>query len=523
MKQFITILLFFTLTLSLCSCSDNNQITLTLPTGEVTGTYTGDMEQKLPHGIGTFECADETGVIWTYSGEWSNGLMSGEGKMEMANGRTYDGEFLDGVLHGIVSVYETNSLLFTAVYEDGNIMGLVRQIVAAPNDEPMQYIKVGHVGFCIPKTWSCDVVNDSIAYVQIPGADNVQVIFSISEYMDGGKDSTRTTIKEAYLKEYGVGYTQYLIASESKGGFFGSSDEYDVQLTFFNGENILDVFSHSLFRDSILSEPATYTVTTIIDGGVYDYSEAAQYITYTMKNWDAIQEDLAEAQADQANQDISTMLQGNIDWTQLESVLEPITEQSFLDRIPTESRFGLVEGIIDNISDDSFDIWLPHNGTYSHRESWPRTDDFGDIQDGAKVQVCIETHDDCSLKKVRAIRVVDAPLISDMVTEFKNTCTSIDYQKIMRNPDVAYGTIWKARGTVLQVVETKDNMQEFLLELSDGNCVYVDYYKEPGSDNIVEGDSVTVYGTFYMTKTYLTLLSGEKTVPKLAVDYITIH
>ena len=54
MKRFITLLLFFALIISLCSCSDNNQITLDLPTGEVTGIYTGDMEQKLPHGTGTF-------------------------------------------------------------------------------------------------------------------------------------------------------------------------------------------------------------------------------------------------------------------------------------------------------------------------------------------------------------------------------------------------------------------------------------------------------------------------------------
>ena len=65
-------------------------------------------------------------------------------------------------------------------------------------------------------------------------------------------------------------------------------------MTFFNGEKVLDVYSHSIFSDSILSEPATYTVTTIIDGGRYDYSKAAEYITYTMANWDAIQEDINE-------------------------------------------------------------------------------------------------------------------------------------------------------------------------------------------------------------------------------------
>ncbi|MGN0649932.1 MAG: hypothetical protein ACI4KM_05800, partial [Oscillospiraceae bacterium] len=69
---------------------------------------------------------------------------------------------------------------------------------------------------------------------------------------------------------------------------------------------------------------------------------------------------------------------------------------------------------------------------------------------------------------------------------------------------------------------SQDYLQELLLELSDGNIIYVAYYKEDNADNIIEGDSVNVYGTFYQTKSYTTILGENKTVPRLSCDYVDI-
>lgn len=71
--------------------------------------------------------------------------------------------------------------------------------------------------------------------------------------------------------------------------------------------------------------------------------------------------------------------------------------------------------------------------------------------------------------------------------------------------------------------KTKDTMQELLLNLDGDNLVYVSYYKEKGSDNVLENDTVTVYGIFYLTETYTTVLGAEKTVPRLPVSYVNIH
>ena len=80
-----------------------------------------------------------------------------------------------------------------------------------------------------------------------------------------------------------------------------------------------------------------------------------------------------------------------------------------------------------------------------------------------------------SSETILAIRKIDQDPVQDIINAYKETCPVIDYKMIMRNPENAYGTACKASGTVLQVVETKSYMQEFLLELEDGNLVYVTY------------------------------------------------
>lgn len=133
---------------------------------------------------------------------------------------------------------------------------------------------------------------------------------------------------------------------------------------------------------------------------------------------------------------------------------------------------------------------------------------------GSTVKVCVETGEEGHLdssEKMFAIQSVDAEVLDDIVSKYKQTCNNVDYKKILRNPEKARGSIWKATGEVLQVIRTTDSMQELLLQLYDGNLLYVWYYKEEGADNIKEEDYITVYGTFYLTKTYTTVLGETKT------------
>ena len=50
---------------------ENKEVTLSLPYGERTGTYSGDMVEGVPDGHGKFETKNEAGETWTYEGDFS--------------------------------------------------------------------------------------------------------------------------------------------------------------------------------------------------------------------------------------------------------------------------------------------------------------------------------------------------------------------------------------------------------------------------------------------------------------------
>ena len=210
-----------------------------------------------------------------------------------------------------------------------------------------------------------------------------------------------------------------------------------------------------------------------------------------------------------------------IDWSELENTYQKITRQNMLDRVCPKDTFVLVEGVISNITEKTFDLWIPHNNSYWKDEGYKYDIELGDIAEGCTVEVYIATWSDGSLKKsdgITAIRKLDVEPIVDIVKTYKQTLPDFDYEKIMRNPDKAYGTVWKVMGDVIQVVETKSYLQEFLFETNDWDIIYVSYHKTEDEDNILEGDRLTLYGTFYMTKTYQTVLGSSNTVPILVAD-----
>ena len=66
-------------------------MTLLFAFGERTGTYTGDIVDGLPHGYGTFESQNPSGMGWTYEGQWENGHFSGQGTTYYEDGWIYTG------------------------------------------------------------------------------------------------------------------------------------------------------------------------------------------------------------------------------------------------------------------------------------------------------------------------------------------------------------------------------------------------------------------------------------------------
>ena len=62
------------------------------------GTYTGEMQNGVPHGYGIFEAINSTGLKWHYVGAWLNGAMTGEGAQYWDSGDNQIGLFENGEL-----------------------------------------------------------------------------------------------------------------------------------------------------------------------------------------------------------------------------------------------------------------------------------------------------------------------------------------------------------------------------------------------------------------------------------------
>jgi hypothetical protein len=66
--------------------SYNGEMTIQFSFGERTGQYKGDIVDGVPHGYGEFTSETESGIGWTYKGEWKDGHLNGEGKTIWDNG-----------------------------------------------------------------------------------------------------------------------------------------------------------------------------------------------------------------------------------------------------------------------------------------------------------------------------------------------------------------------------------------------------------------------------------------------------
>lgn len=114
--------------------------------------------------------------------------------------------------------------------------------------------------------------------------------------------------------------------------------------------------------------------------------------------------------------------------------------------------------------------------------------------------------------------------LDNIISTYKNTCSSYTYEEIARNPENVRGKNAKLSGKVVQVLQDGNDM---VLRVNiNGNynqTVYVVYSKKTqDEDNILEGDNVSIYGELAGTKTYTTVLGGSMTIPQIYAEYIVI-
>lgn len=93
------IIVLTVLLMSGCGGPSGTEMTLQFSFGERTGIYNGEVDDNgIPNGSGTFTTTNSEGIQWTYTGQFVNGHMEGEGSTSWEDGRTEVGIYIDDEL-----------------------------------------------------------------------------------------------------------------------------------------------------------------------------------------------------------------------------------------------------------------------------------------------------------------------------------------------------------------------------------------------------------------------------------------
>ena len=107
--------------------------------------------------------------------------------------------------------------------------------------------------------------------------------------------------------------------------------------------------------------------------------------------------------------------------------------------------------------------------------------------------------------------------------EYKNSCETVAYKDIERNPSQYEGKDIKVSGKVVQVSEGW--FDSVTLRVADnGNDWYVTYMRKSDTESrILENDYVTLYGECKGVETYTTVMGSSNTIPAIHAEYVVIN
>lgn len=198
-----------------------------------------------------------------------------------------------------------------------------------------------------------------------------------------------------------------------------------------------------------------------------------------------------------------------------------------------------IDAIIDKIYSPysghcSFALWYPSGNTYNYdstvMNSFYEIEDgcpesvFANAQNGDVIRYDTSVYNDGSFGTsiIKSAEIIGHQDINTIHQTFKQNCPDMNYEDVSRNPDSYKGSAMKISGTIFQIISESNYSAEYLIETSAG-YVYASWYDNSDirGSRFLEDDSVTVYGTFEMLKTYNTLV-GDNTVPQLSVVFMDL-
>ena len=113
--------------------------------------------------------------------------------------------------------------------------------------------------------------------------------------------------------------------------------------------------------------------------------------------------------------------------------------------------------------------------------------------------------------------------------EYIESCQTIKFETLARNPDKYKGKKVKITGEVIQVseglfdgVDLRVNMTKNEYDFWE-DTIYVEYSYDESEDKILEDDIITIYGEVYGSYSYVSILGSKITLPKVDAEYIVIN
>ncbi|MDY3861984.1 MAG: hypothetical protein SOZ45_05460 [Ruminococcus sp.] len=119
--------------------------------------------------------------------------------------------------------------------------------------------------------------------------------------------------------------------------------------------------------------------------------------------------------------------------------------------------------------------------------------------------------------------------------EFKNSCESIDFETLSRNPDKYKGNNYTLTGQVIQVQESSfsdtvdlrinvtKKTYEYIDDVTWTDTIYATVHVPDGEDRILENDVLTFWGTCDGMYTYESVLGSSVSLPKIDIKYYELN
>lgn len=118
--------------------------------------------------------------------------------------------------------------------------------------------------------------------------------------------------------------------------------------------------------------------------------------------------------------------------------------------------------------------------------------------------------------------------------EFKDSCSTISFEDLSRNPDKYKGNNYKFTGQVIQVqegwfdtVELRINVTKEEFEYIDDvmwtDTIYATVTIPEGADKLLEDDVITFWGTCDGNYSYTSVLGNQISLPKIDIEYYELN